>query len=313
MTAIPEIPCGKLLEDDKFRLELELLGGSSGLSNPIRQLRIQKPGLALAGYSDQIKPFRVQILGETEIEFLRSLPDGQREEPVRRIFRLGVACFIVTKGQEIWETFQEEADRTGTPLFRSSLRTSDLIERIEKFLEEELSPVTHLHGVLMDILGVGVLIRGPSGVGKSECALDLIMRGHRLVADDVVQIRKYAPFRLKGMGAGLIRYHMEIRGLGIINVQELFGTMAVRADKGLDIVVDLEHWAEDSHYDRLGLDERTYRILDVDIPYLTLPVAPGRNISSVIEVAARNFLLRLMGKNSAIALKEKLDAKLREV
>ena len=312
MSPPPEIPCRKLLEDNRFRLELTLLGGAEGLDNPIKVQRIQKPGLALAGYSDQIKPLRVQILGETEIEFLRSLPDSLRDEPIKRIFNLGVACYVVTKGQDVWDTFITEANRTATPLFRSHLRTSDVIERIERFLEEELSPTTHLHGVLMDVLGVGVLIRGPSGVGKSECALDLVMRGHRLVADDVVEIRKLPPFRLRGCGAGIIRYHMEIRGLGIINIQDLFGPMAVRAEKALDLVVDLEPWAEGRHYDRLGLDEERYTILDVEVPYLRIPVAAGRNIASVIEVAARNFLLKLMGRNSAVTLKEKLDLKIKE-
>lgn len=311
MSGSPEIACRKLLDGEKFRLDLELLGGEDGLHNPIRLPRIQKPGLALAGYSDQIQPFRVQILGETEIEFLRSLPEEIRDVPIKRIFNLGVACYVVTKGLEIPSTFIEQANLTSTPLFRSRLRTSDLIERVERFLEESLAPTTHLHGVLMDVMGVGILLRGPSGVGKSECALDLVMRGHRLVADDVVAIKKLPPFRLHGMGAGIIRYHMEIRGLGIINIQELFGTMAVRPEKGIDLVVDLEPWTEGREYDRLGLDEERYTILDVDVPYLRIPVAPGRNIASVVEVAARNFLLKIMGMNSAIALNLKLEEKLK--
>lgn len=306
----PEITCKSLFSDDKYRLGLELLGGGEGLGNVIRLPRIQKPGLALAGHSDQIRPFRVQVLGETEIEFLRSLPEDARENSIRRIFGLGVACFVVSKGLKLWPSFVSEADSTATPLFRSEARTSELIERIERVLETELAPTTHLHGVLIDVHGVGVLLRGPSGVGKSECALDLVQRGYRLVADDVVEIKRMPSLRLLGMGAGIIRYHMEIRGLGIINIQELFGPMAVRAEKGLDLVVDLEFWTEGRNYDRLGLDEEYYTILDVEVPYLKIPVAPGRNIASVVEVAARNWQLKSMGYNSAIALKEKLEAKL---
>lgn len=309
MTPPPEITCKALL-DDRTRLGLELLGGDAGLSNIIRLPRIQKPGLALAGHSDQIRPFRVQVMGETEVEFLRSLSEYAREETIRRIFGLGVACIVVSKGLELWPSFIEEANRTATPLMLSPLRTSELIERIENVLEVALAPTTHLHGVLIDVHGVGVLLRGPSGVGKSECALDLVQRGYRLVADDVVEIRRLPQMRLLGMGAGIIRYHMEIRGLGIINIQDLFGPMAIRAEKGLDLVVDLEFWAEGRDYDRLGLDEERYNILDVEVPYLKIPVAPGRNIASVVEVAARNWQLKMMGLNSAISLKEKLEAKL---
>lgn len=307
-----EIACKRLLEAQDQRLELELLGGAGGLGNTLRSSRIQKPGLALAGFSDQIQPYRVQVLGETEIEFIRSLPKELREVPVRKIFQLGIACFIVTKGLEVPQFLIDEANASSTPLFRTPLRSTFLIERLERFLAEELAPTTHLHGVLVDVMGVGILLRGPSGVGKSECAMDLILRGHRLVADDVVQIRLIPPFRLIGRGAGLIRYHMEIRGLGILNIQDLFGITAIRAEKKLDLVVDLVPWIECQTYDRLGIEDERHSILDVEVPYLRIPVAPGRNIASVVEVAARNHLLKSTGHNSAIKLKEQLDSKLKE-
>lgn len=308
----PEISCKKLLEEEDYRLELDLLGGAEGLGNSLRSPRIQKPGLALAGYADQIQPYRVQVLGETELEFIRSLPKELRDVPIRKIFRLGVACFIVTKGQDVPPIFIEEADATSTPLFRTPLRSTLLIERLERYLEEQLAPATHLHGVLVDVMGVGILLRGPSGVGKSECAMDLILRGHRLVADDIVQIRMIPPFRLVGRGAGLIRYHMEIRGIGILNIQDLFGITAILAEKDVDLVVDLVPWVECQVYDRLGIEEERHTILDVEVPYLRIPVAPGRNIASVVEVAARNHLLKSTGHNSAIRLKEQLDAQLKE-
>lgn len=308
----PEIPCRALLEDTEYRLELELLAGGSGLDRLLRSSRIQKPGLALAGHVRQVRPNRLQVLGSTEINYLAGLAPAVRDEAVRRIFSLEVACFVVTKGMELPPIFVEEANARGIPLLRSALRSRLLIERIERFLEDRLAPTTHLHGVLVEVRGVGILLRGPSGVGKSECAMDLLLRGHRLVADDVVQVRRMAPFRLIGRGAGLIRYHMEIRGLGLLNVQELFGIAAVLPEKDIDLVVDLVPWAEAQSVDRLGLDEAKIAILGLDVPFLQLPVAPGRNIASVVEVAARNHLLKAAGHNSAAALEKKLTDLLRE-
>lgn len=307
-----EIPCRTLLEEEGYRLELELVGGDVGLDNPLRSPRIQKPGLALAGYADQIKPYRVQILGKTELSYLQTLEPQERRGPVQKIFALDVACFVVTNGQQIPDYFIEEAQASGTPLFVTPLRSSLFIERIERALEQRLARSTHLHGVLVDVMGVGILIRGASGVGKSECAMDLVLRGHRLVADDVVEVRLIPPFKLLGRGAGLIRYHMEIRGLGILNIQDLFGITAIRAEKEVELVVDLVSWTEGLEIDRLGFEEERYPILEVEVPYLRIPVAPGRNIASVVEVAARNHLLKAMGHNSAIRLKEQLEEKLKE-
>jgi HPr kinase/phosphorylase len=224
------------------------------------------------------------------------------------VFGIGVACFVVTKGLEIPPVFREEAERTQTPLLRTRLRSSVFIERISRYLADCLAPVTRLHGVLVDVMEVGILLVGRSGIGKSECAMDLVLRSHRLVADDVVQVRLIPPFRLVGRGEGLIRYHMEIRGLGILNIQDLFGISAIRDEKELELVIELVPWKDGEPYDRLGFDERTYAILGVDVPYLRVPVAPGRNISSVVEVAARNHLLKRMGHHSAIRFRERLHA-----
>jgi HPr kinase/phosphorylase len=307
-----ELTCNEILDDTYYRLGLKLLAGAAGLDNVIKSSHIQKPGLALAGYSGQMHLDRVQILGETEMEFLGTMPSELRDIPIKRIFGLGVTCFMVTKGLELPKLFMDLAEEHSIPLMRTELTTTEFIERLERMLETRLAPHTHMHGVLVDVMGVGVLLKGPSGVGKSECAMDMVLRGHRLVADDVVQVSMVTPYRLIGRGAGIIRYHMEIRGLGIINIQDLFGHNAVRAEKSLDLVIDLVHWDEDEQYDRLGFDEARQTILDVEVPCLKIPVAPGRNMASVVEVAARNHLLKAMGRNSAITIKQKLEEKLGE-
>ena len=307
-----EITCRALFEDKTHRLGLEILGGKEGLDNLLRSPRIQKPGLALAGYVKQIRPHRVQVLGATELCYLESLKAEKRERAIKRIFELDIACFIVTKGQQVDELFVKYSDEKKIPLFRTALTSRLLIERVEKFLEDRLAPSTHMHAVLVDVIGIGVLLRGPSGVGKSECAMDLILRGHRLVADDMVEIRLVPPFNLIGRGMGIIRYHMEIRGLGVLNVRDLFGVTSILPEKEIDLVVDLVPWDSSQDYDRLGIDEKTFSILTVEVPYLSIPVAAGRNMASVIEVAARNHLLKRMGQNSALSFVEKLDEKIRE-
>jgi HPr kinase/phosphorylase len=309
---MPEITVGDLLSDRDFQLDLELLGGAEGLDNTIRVPRIQKPGLALAGYIDQVRLQRLQVLGATELQYLGTLTPAEREMSVRRVFGIGVACFAVTKGLGVGPTFVEEANRTRTPLLRTALRSSVFIERVSQFLEERLAPVTRLHGVLVDVMEVGILLVGPSGIGKSECAMDLVLKGHRLVADDVVQIRVVPPFRLIGRGEDLTRYHTEIRGIGILNIRDLFGITAIRDEKDVELVVELVPWKTGEAYERLGFDEKKHPILGVGVPYLRVPVGPGRNIASVIEVAARNHLLKRMGHDSAIRLKERLEAVLLE-
>jgi HPr kinase/phosphorylase len=309
---MPEITARDLLGDREYRLDLELLGGAEGLGNAIRAPRIQKPGLALAGYTAQVRPHRLQILGATEIEYLASLGRAERDASIRRVFKIGVACFVVTKGQEVPGIFVEEADLSRTPLLRTPLSSSVFIERVSRFLEVRLAQTLRLHGVLVDVMEVGILLLGESGIGKSECAMDLVLKGHRLVADDVVQIRLVPPFRLIGNGEELIRYHMEIRGVGILNIQDLFGITAIRDQKDVELVIELVPWKEGDRHERLGFDQMTHSILGVEVPYLRIPVGPGRNISSVVEVAARNHLLKSMGHNSAIRLKERLEAVLQE-
>ncbi len=298
------------LKDAEYGLDLTLIAGKSGLSNRIFTSRIQKPGLALTGYTEYLHPDRVQILGNTEISYLKHLPERTSEACVEKICSFPIACFVLTTGLEPPLCLKECADKSGIPLMVTHHASSVFISLLTKYLEERLLPSTHVHGVLVDVLGVGILLLGKSGIGKSECALDLILHGHRLVADDVVQIKKKMPASLVGNAAESLRYHMEIRGLGIINIKELFGVSSIREKKIIDMVLELVEWNPSHEYDRLGIDDMVYNILGVDLHHLKIPVRPGRNLTSIIEVAARNFVLKGMGYHPAREFHEKLLARM---
>ena len=295
-----------LLEDNRYKLKLEIIAGSKGIENKISSTKIQKPGLALSGFTDHLHRERVQTLGNTEMSYLQSLSAEQRNSAIKGLFSLGLSCFIVTFDLPVPEELSREAELTDTPLIRTSLPTDKLTTRVINLLEERLTESKSVHGVLVDVLGIGILIMGKSGVGKSECALDLISKGHRLVADDMVLVRKILPNNILGSSPDLIRYHMEIRGLGIINIKDIFGNTAVRVEKQVDMVVRLVEWDASHEYDRLGLDEETYPLFDVQLPIITLPVSPGRNMTTIIEVAARNHILRIMGRNPALEFEKSL-------
>ncbi len=288
-------------------LEMEVAAGESGFDRPISWGRIQRPGLALAGFLSFIKPGRIQVLGESELNYLETMPLPLRRERIAAICALPVSAFVVTKGQDVPEELARECLARSVPLLVSPRTTSVVIQSITRVLEDELSPSTTLHGVLVDVYGMGVLLLGESGIGKSESALDLIQRGHRLVADDVVEIRKYPNDALVGRAADMLRYHMELRGIGIINIKHLFGVSAVRASKSIELVIELERWDPKKTYDRLGLDGETYSILDRTRPYMKLPVASGRNIALLIEIAARNELLKSQGYDAAKEFALKVD------
>ena len=280
-------------------LHLSVLSGESHLDNRITHPRVQKPGLAFAGYFPYVKPGRVQIVGESEIAYLGTLEQAQRRERFAKMAALPIPVFILTKGLEPMPGFLEACSARDVPLLRSTSLSSVVIKEISLFLEDHLVPSTKVHGVLLEIYGLGVLLIGSSGVGKSEVALDLITRGHSLVADDSVTVRHYPSGELIGYCEGAQRHHMELRGLGIINVQDLFGLAAVRERKTVDLVVELEPWDQERAYDRLGLDETVHHILDLPVPYIRMPVALGRNISNLVEIAARNHVLKLQGHHSA--------------
>jgi len=307
---IPSMAVRELLTDESAEaLNLGLVSGAEGLDNLINRPRIQKPGLALAGFLEYIHSGRVQILGKSEVTFLNERPEVERTRIVAQLCRQGVSCFVLTSSLEPPAELVDECDRHRVPLLRTDLPSSFTIDRLTRYLEDRLAPRAVLHGVLLDIYGLGVLLLGDSGVGKSECALDLVVRGHRLVSDDVVELKRRGD-SLVGTGPELTRYHMELRGLGIINVKDLFGVAAVRMTKFVEYVISLDPWKAGKRYDRLGLDERGYDILGIDLPYVEMPVGPGRNLSVLIEVAARNHLLKLKGYHPARELARRLGQRL---
>jgi HPr kinase/phosphorylase len=304
------IPVRYLYEHLSEDLDLEILAGKKGMDRAIRIARIQKPGLALAGYLDQLHRERVQILGATELSYLKTLEKNLADERLEQLGSAGVSCIIIAKNLEAPLSLSGLCDLHEVPLLSSPEITSSLIRRVTIYLEDVLAPETSVHGCLVDVYGVGILLIGKSGIGKSECALGLVERGHRLVGDDVVVIRRKIQDAIFGSAADLIRYHMEIRGLGILNIKDLFGVSSIRQSKKVELVVELVEWHEDLDIERLGLDDRTYSILGLDIPYLKIPVRPARDLTMIIEVAARNHLLRRMGFNAAREFDDTLHERL---
>ena len=300
----------ELLNDSEYGLGLTLLAGESGLTHRVTSSRIQKPGLALAGYTEHLHPSRIQVLGNTEISYLKQSDDHVASESIRRLCSFPISCFIITKGLLPPQFLLDHAAASGIPVLSTQHQSSTFISLITKFLEERLLPTTHMHGVLVDVLGVGILLSGKSGIGKSECALDLVIRGHRLVADDMIFIKKKMPAALVGQSEEAIQHLMEIRGLGIINIKDLYGVSSIREKKIIDMQLELVEWDPDHEYDRLGVDDRRVTILGVEIPHICIPVRPGRNLGSIIEVAARNFLLKGMGYHSARDFQERLMARM---
>lgn len=303
MLAIPII---QMLKDKDHQLKLELVAGDKGLGKKITVPRIQKPGLALTGDVSHLHPGRVQVLGKSEIRYLKSLSTEERKSVIAAMCNVDISCVVVTNENEPVTMLTDICQKRSIPLLKTPLLTSTFINRVTRFLEDQLTASTTIHGVLMDVYGIGVMIIGKSGIGKSECALDLILRGHRLVADDIVNVKKKPPSTLYGMGSEIIKYHMEIRGLGIINIKDLFGVAAIRDRKLIELVVELHEWDTKAEYDRLGIEEKTYTLLGVHIPYILIPVRPGRNITTIIEVAARNYILKIAGHHSAREFQEHL-------
>jgi len=293
-------------------LPFELLGGRDGLERTISSPHIQKTGLALAGFDAYLQPARILVFGESEIRYLESLDAANRLNVLAAAFSHDIPCVLITGGWEPPVELLAASDRYHVPLLRTAVSTPVSIAKIEYLLDDELAERQVIHGVLMDMLGLGVLIIGESGIGKSECALDLVVRGHRLVADDTVEIRRRGETTLIGTCPELTRHHMEIRGLGLINVRDLFGVAATRNAKRVELVVQLERWDPDRDYERLGLDELRYEILGLKVPLIRMPVAPGRSLGVLVEVAARNQLLRTRGLNAARDLAARLEQTLRE-
>jgi HPr kinase/phosphorylase len=296
-----------LLRDADHHLALKMVVGERGVNRSITAPRVQKLGLAMSGYLDHVRSGRIQILGETEISFLSTMPAGERDRILRSLCERDVACLVVTKGLPVPEELVRHGEAAGTPVLSSALPTAEFIARVTRFMEDWTAPAVSLHGVLVDVSGVGLLLLGKSGIGKSELALDLVARGHRLCADDVVDIQRQGS-ELEGAATDILGHHMEVRGLGIINIPDLFGVGAVRDRKRIDLCVELDEWDPRADYDRLGLDDKTYEILGVAVPYIKIPVRPGRNLTTLVEVAARNQLLKVRGHHSAREFQQSVDA-----
>ena len=331
----PQLTVAGLLQSrpDAIGLTLELLSGHGGLKRTITSPHIQKTGLALAGFHEYLQPGRVLVFGESEVRYLESLAET-RSSMLAAALAHDIPCVLITGGWEPPAELIEASERYHVPLLRTAVATPMAIAKIGALLENALAVREVVHGVLMDILSLGVLITGDSGIGKSECALDLVVRGHRLVADDAVEVRRRGETDLIGTCPELTRHHMEVRGLGVINIRDLFGVASTRTSKRMELVVLLERWDPPSRsgspdrfgetppkraqsgtpreYDRLGLDENVYELFGVKIPLVHMPVAPGRNLAILVEVAARNQLLRARGMNAARDLASRLEQQLRE-
>jgi len=289
---------------DKFNLEL--ISGEEGINRPITTSDISRPGIEMAGYFKFYPAERIQLLGKTELSFYHELTDREKSSRMEKLCTDITPAIIVTRGLEVPPELLEASERESVPVLRTTMKTTRFSSRLTNFLESKLAPTTAVHGVLVDVYGIGVLIIGKSGVGKSETALELVKRGHRLVADDCVEIRQEDQDTLVGNSPELIEHLLEIRGLGIINVMTLFGAGAVRSNKRITMVVNLETWDSKKQYDRLGLDEEKMKIIDTEITKLTIPVRPGRNLAVIIEVAAMNYRLKRMGVNAAQQFTERL-------
>lgn len=304
-----EVTAEGLMEEFK----LTLVNDEESITyRPITTSDISRPGMEMAGFFTYYPAKRIQLLGKTEMSFYEQLSEEHQQDRMARLCTYDTPAIILSRGIEVPKVLKEAADEVGVPVFSTEITTTRLSSKLTMFLESKLAPMTALHGVLIDIYGIGVLITGSSGVGKSETALDLVRRGHRLVADDSVEIRQEQDGVLVGRAPELIRHLLEIRGLGIINVMTLFGAGSVRNEKKIGLGIDLEAWDQKKQYDRLGLDEDSIQIFDTDLPKLTVPVRPGRNLAVIIEVAAMNFRLKRMGINAAEQFSERLNSVIAE-
>lgn len=307
----PPFTVARLFERMEDILQLEIVGEVGGLDREIRSAEVSSPGLVLAGYVERFPMHRLQVLGETEITYLCSLSDEVRTRILTLFFSFPVPCVFITKNQELPLGLMETARDAGVPLLRSRLKTNEFYRRVKPVLEEAFAPTTTLHGSLADVYGVGLLFIGKSGIGKSECVMDLVERGHRLVADDLVITTRRGHDILIGRGHEMQRHFMEVRGIGLIDVPAVFGIRAVRQQKRIEVIVQLEEWNPEAPMERTGLDSDITEILGVGLPKITVPLNPGKNITVIAEVIAMNHLLRYSGINPAERFNERLIGRMR--
>ena len=300
------------VQDIMHRFALELIAGQEGIHRQIQMSDISRPGLEMAGYFDYYPSERVQLIGRKEMSFLETLPAITRRKRLERLCSDNTPAFIIAHGEEGPKELSQLADEKNIPVLRTDYKTTQFSGMLTNYLVGQLAPMTTVHGVLVDVYGVGVLITGGSGVGKSETALELIKKGHRLVADDSVEIRQVSDNILIGTSPKLLKHMLEIRGVGIIDLMTLFGASSVKDDKRVLLAVDLEIWDDKKHYDRLGIDEEKVEILDSQITKLSVPVRPGRNIAVIIEVAAMDYRMKRLGINAAEEFAKRLDEAIEE-
>ncbi len=293
---------------DVFReLDLEIVYmPRSGYDKPISSTDINRPALMLTGFTEHFDNLRIQLFGRVEMAYLETLAPAARREAIRNVFAQNVPLVIIARGDKPFPEMCEFAEEYGVPLAVSQEATSFVISSLNAYLNKQLCPRITIHGVLIEVYGVGVLLRGDSGIGKSETAIELIKRGHSLVADDAVEIKRVSNITLLGSAPPVIRHFIELRGIGVVDVHNLFGISAVKEVSKIDLVIELEQWVENKHYDRMGLENYTTEILGLNIPMLTVPVRPGRNLAVVVEVAAMNQQQKGLGYNAAKELNERI-------
>ncbi|NYF26023.1 HPr(Ser) kinase/phosphatase [Sporosarcina sp. JAI121] len=298
------------VKDVQEKFFLELSAGGRGIERQIHTSDISRPGLEMAGYFNYYLADRVQLLGKTELSFFANLNKEERTDRMKRLCSKNTPAIIVAHDMDVPIELKETAENRGLTVFSTDIPTTRFSGMLTNYLSGRLAPMTAVHGVLVDVYGIGILITGKSGVGKSETALELVKRGHRLVADDLVEIRQVAKNVLIGNAPKLLEHMLEIRGVGIVDMMTLFGASAVKSDKRILIVIDLELWDPDKIYDRLGIDEEKMKIVDSELTKLTVPVRPGRNLSVIIEVAAMDYRMKKLGINAAEEFSKKLDAEI---
>jgi HPr kinase/phosphorylase len=301
------ITVGFLFEVTHERFKLKQLTGESGFDNHIRDKNLNRPGLALAGYLELFTFDRVQLMGNTEIRYLNSLSIEARTAAFTRLLEYKMPCIILTNGNMIDDGLLKAAAERQIPVFATPFETTKIVYFLADFLDDQFAPQLVVHGSLVDVYGVGVLLTGRSGIGKSEIALDLIERGHRLVADDVVMVTRKGEGILMGSGTDLVKHFMEIRGLGLMDVRSMFGIRAIRYQKRIEVVIELEDWKGDKEYTRTGLDDASIPLLDVEIPLVKLPIFPGKNVTVITEVISLNYLLKHYGYDAAKEFAKRLE------
>ena len=303
---------GSFYNEMRAQLSLEIVNGTYSFRRTIKEPDLHRPGLALSGFTKVFTYDRIQILGNTEMRFLEEMSTAERMAALKPVLNFDMPCIIVTDNNRVPNELIELANKRGITIFRTPYKTTKLSHLLSEYLDEMFAPKITVHGSLVDVYGMGVLFTGRSGIGKSEIALDLVERGHRLVADDVVSISRKAGGILIGKGTELLQHHLEIRGLGIIDVCSIFGIQSVRAQKRVEVEVHLEEWDDKEDYDRIGIDEHTTTILDVSIPYIKLPIFPGKNITVIAEVIALNHMLKISGHHVAREFNERLVRQIQE-